>query len=162
MNKPTSSHEQQLDRAGHLLAARLDDTLPTLGADITERLRFSRERALARARRAQLQSAVASSPAWAGQAGLAVAVAGGGVAGGWGTWAGPVADPRSGGSWWTKLVSALPLLILALGFLAIQDTLTEHQIQAAAEVDAALLTDDLPPQAYSDPGFAEFLRRQER
>ncbi|MFM8636357.1 MAG: DUF3619 family protein, partial [Betaproteobacteria bacterium] len=67
-----------------------------------------------------------------------------------------------GGSWWTKLVSALPLLILALGFLAIQDTLAEHQIQAAAEVDAALLTDDLPPQAYSDPGFAEFLRRQER
>ncbi len=160
MNKPTSSHEQQLDRAGHLLAARLDDALPTLGADITERLRFSRERALARARRAQLQSAVASSPAWAGQAGLAVA--GGGVAGGWGTWAGPVADQRSGGSWWTKLVSALPLLILALGFLAIQDTLAEHQIQAAAEVDAALLTDDLPPQAYSDPGFAEFLRRQER
>ncbi|MFN5701099.1 MAG: DUF3619 family protein, partial [Betaproteobacteria bacterium] len=61
-----------------------------------------------------------------------------------------------------KLVSALPLLILTLGFLAIQDTLAEHQIQAAAEVDAALLTDDLPPQAYSDPGFAEFLRRQER
>jgi hypothetical protein len=60
------------------------------------------------------------------------------------------------------LASALPLLILALVFLAIQDTLTERQIQAAAEVDAALLADDLPPQAYSDPGFAEFLRRQER
>jgi hypothetical protein len=49
-----------------------------------------------------------------------------------------------------------------LGFVAIQDTLMEHQIQAAAEVDAALLSDDLPPQAYADPGFAEFLRRQER
>ena len=69
-----------------------------------------------------------------------------------------MADERSGGSWWTKLVSALPLLILALGFLAIQDTLTEHQIQAAAEVDAALLTDDLPPAAFTDPGFLKFLK----
>jgi hypothetical protein len=72
------------------------------------------------------------------------------------------AAPGTTGSWWTKLVSALPLLILALGFLAIQDTLAERQVRAAAEVDAALLTDDLPPQAYADPGFAEFLRRLER
>ena len=33
-----------------------------------------------------------------------------------------------------------------------------RQVVAAAEIDAALLTDDLPPDAYSDPGFAEFLR----
>jgi hypothetical protein len=25
-------------------------------------------------------------------------------------------------------------------------------------VDAALLTDDLPPSAYADPGFAQFLK----
>ena len=29
---------------------------------------------------------------------------------------------------------------------------------AAAEVDAALLADDLPPEAYTDPGFGEFLK----
>ena len=27
-----------------------------------------------------------------------------------------------------------------------------------AEVDAAILTDDLPPSAYTDPGFAQFLK----
>ena len=27
-----------------------------------------------------------------------------------------------------------------------------------AEVDAALLTDDLPPAAFSDPGFVQFLK----
>ena len=27
-----------------------------------------------------------------------------------------------------------------------------------AEVDAALLTDDLPPAAYADPGFAQYLK----
>jgi hypothetical protein len=33
-----------------------------------------------------------------------------------------------------------------------------QQIQAAAEVDAVLLADDLPPEAYADPGFGEFLK----
>ena len=27
-----------------------------------------------------------------------------------------------------------------------------------AEVDAALLTDDLPPSAYADPGFLQYLK----
>jgi hypothetical protein len=101
---------------------------------------------------------------------LALAGAGAGdgsaTATGWSAWlpgsATGLGHDTSSGPWWRKLVSALPLLILALGFVAIQDTLMEHQIQAAAEVDAALLSDDLPPQAYADPGFAEFLRRQER
>jgi len=147
------------DEVGMLLAARLNESLPSLGVDIGERLRFARERAVARARVARTQ-AFAAAPAWQGAASL-------GLAGAGGTWSAGLmmpgrSAPGSGGSWWAKLVSALPLVILALGFVAIQDTLLERQIQAAAEVDAALLADDLPPQAYSDPGFAEFLRRQER
>jgi hypothetical protein len=31
-------------------------------------------------------------------------------------------------------------------------------ILEVAEVDAALLADDLPPAAYSDPGFVQFLK----
>ncbi len=145
------------DRAGLLLAARLDQGLQDLGSDIAERLRFARERALARSR---LSRRLATAPAWAAGTGLTLAGAAGGLSGAWGGLT--PAAPSATGSWWTKLVSALPLLILALGFLAIQDTLAERQVQAAAEVDAALLTDDLPPQAYADPGFAEFLRRLER
>jgi hypothetical protein len=36
-----------------------------------------------------------------------------------------------------------------------------HNDQTAfelAEVDSALLVDDLPPQAYADPGFAHFMK----
>ena len=29
----------------------------------------------------------------------------------------------------------------------------------AAEIDALLLSDDLPPGAYADPGFVEFLKK---
>ena len=149
------------DRAGRLLAARLDDGLQELGADIGERLRFARERAVARARQSRLQAATAPGMAWAPAATMTLAAGGASMGGAFamGTGGHP---GTSGGQWWNKLVSVLPLLILALGFFAIQDTLMERQIQAAAEVDAALLADDLPPQAYSDPGFAEFLRRQER
>ena len=35
----------------------------------------------------------------------------------------------------------------------------DDQIRDAAEVDSALLADDLPPEAYSDPGFAEYLEK---
>jgi hypothetical protein len=153
---PTPTTE---DRAGLMLAAHLDQGLQDLGPDIAERLRFARERALARARLSR-RLAAAMAPAWSAGAGLALAGAGGRLSGTLGGLS--PAAPGTTGSWWTKLVSALPLLILALGFLAIQDTLAERQVRAAAEVDAALLTDDLPPQAYADPGFAEFLRRLER
>jgi hypothetical protein len=169
MNHPHTSLPLAEDRAGALLAARLDEGLQDIGPDVSERLRFARERAVARARQARLQAA-APQRGWAVSGGLALAGAGAGngsgTATGWSAWvpgsATGLGHDTSSDPWWRKLVSALPLLILALGFVAIQDTLVENQIQAAAEVDAALLADDLPPQAYSDPGFAEFLRRQER
>jgi len=34
----------------------------------------------------------------------------------------------------------------------------EMRAKEIAEVDAELLIDDLPPQAYTDPGFAQFVR----
>jgi hypothetical protein len=61
-------------------------------------------------------------------------------------------------SWWLRLASVLPLALLVVGLLLIQRTYLDQQIRAAAEIDEALLTDELPPQAYSDPGFAEFLK----
>jgi hypothetical protein len=35
---------------------------------------------------------------------------------------------------------------------------TDRRASELAEVDAALLTDDLPPSAYADPGFVQFLK----
>jgi len=148
------------------LARRLDESTADLAPDLAERLRFSRERALARARVAHAQAAPAWTAVGVGRGAQGMALAGAGAGTGWG--AGPLAgwsggsEPGTRSSWVTRLAALLPLLILGLGLLTIQDALLERQIEAAAEVDTALLADDLPPQAYSDPGFAEFLRRQER
>jgi hypothetical protein len=48
----------------------------------------------------------------------------------------------------------LPLAPLLAGLLLMQRGQVNEQIAAAAEVDTALLSDSLPPAAFSDPGFA--------
>jgi hypothetical protein len=35
---------------------------------------------------------------------------------------------------------------------------SDRRATELAEVDAALLTDELPPAAYADPGFLQFLK----
>jgi hypothetical protein len=59
---------------------------------------------------------------------------------------------------WLRLASALPLVVLVAGLVLIQQYHDREQITAAAEIDSALLADELPPAAYGDPGFSEFLR----
>ena len=61
--------------------------------------------------------------------------------------------------WWARFASFVPALALTLGLIAIDKLNLMQRIEAAAEVDAALLADGLPPAAYTDPGFAEFLRQ---
>ena len=60
-----------------------------------------------------------------------------------------------------RLASALPLVVLVAGLVLIQHHHDLEQITAAAEIDSALLADELPPAAYRDPGFSEFLRSAE-
>jgi hypothetical protein len=85
-----------------------------------------------------------------------VQVPGGPVAG----LAGGPSGLRFGGPvpWWQRAVSLLPLLVLVAGLVGIDHFTTQEQINTAADIDAALLVDDLPPEAYADPGFAEYLR----
>jgi heme exporter protein D len=126
------------------VAARLAGLLTTqsqaLPHDLSERLRFAREQALSRARQARLQTA----------SGAVVQASGGGTAalGGFGRFSG----------WWVQAASVLPLLVLVSGLLLIDRSVTREQVRAAAEIDAQWLSDTLPPTAYSDPGFAEYLR----
>lgn len=74
------------------------------------------------------------------------------------TWPGEGAGGDGGSGWWVKLGAIVPLLVLLAGLMLIQDWHGSNQVAAAAEVDASLLADDLPPSAYSDPGFVEFLK----
>lgn len=65
------------------------------------------------------------------------------------------------GQRWLTLAQARPLfaaLLLAIGLglthLYIQD---QNRIQEMATVDGDLLVDDLPPKAFTDPGFRAWL-----
>ena len=118
------------------LAARLSENTQHVGADVGERLRISRELALERARHVRA-SQNASSRSGVTAAGAAI---------------------LGGGDWWLKLGAVLPLVALLAGLVLIQQWHLDQQISAAAEIDAALLADDVPPKAYSDPGFVEFLK----
>jgi hypothetical protein len=143
---PSAEHDARVTRFGLRVAAGLTERNNALPHDVAERLRFAREQALARAAQARAASAAvgAAAPATV-QMGSTLALNGG---------------PRGAGGngLWAKLGSALPLILLLAGLLLMQQGQVNEQIAAAAEVDTALLSDSLPPAAFSDPGFAEFLR----
>jgi len=154
------------------LSARLDQGAQLVPHDISERLRVAREQAMRAAREARTAAApvVVQAPVLVGAsvAGLSGAGVGGGVGSVSGEWSESryARDTRHGRrlddnptSWGWRLASALPVVALLAGLWGIHSYYQQEQVQAATEVDMALLTDDLPPAAYSDPGFAEFLSR---
>ncbi len=156
-------------RFAQRLSARLDHGAQHLPHDITERLRVARLQALAAAQAqrglAARTAAEAKAVTLTAPAGLTLAGAGSGAAPGsvhvphgHRSRRGSAADPQDDTpSWALKLASFLPLLALLAGLWGIHQWAHREQVQAAAEVDTALLTDDLPPAAYADPGFEEYL-----
>jgi hypothetical protein len=121
------------DSFGRLVAARLSEGSRELPHDLGERLRVARAQAVAARKQApQLRT----SPA---------VMQSGHVA-------------TMGGGWWTRIGSVVPLVALVAGLFAISAMQDEDRASELAEVDSALLTDDLPPAAYTDPGFAQFLK----
>jgi hypothetical protein len=62
------------------------------------------------------------------------------------------------GNWWRALVSAVPVAALLVGLFFVNMAQDQTVAAEIAEVDAALLTDDLPPSAYADPGFLQFIK----
>ncbi|TFZ04720.1 DUF3619 family protein [Ramlibacter rhizophilus] len=128
------------DALGRSLAARLSAGTEALPHDVRERLRAAREQALAR-RREVLASALP----------VRQARAAGGITG---------LGARALGLW-GGVATALSGVALVSGLVAIHFLHNETRARQIAEVDAALLTDDLPPAAYADPGFLAFLRRND-
>lgn len=131
------SLENQL---GRRIAAHLDQGTREVPHDISERLRIARAQALSKRRvlKPQLASEVSNM--------------------------GNVAALQLGGEHfniWNRIASVFPLLALLVGLLVINVIQDERRAHEIAEVDAELLTDELPPDAYTDPGFAQYLRAQQ-
>ena len=119
------------------IAARLSERAENVAPEIGERLRFAREKAVETGRLARSANEVH---------GVGHNAQGSAILG------------FSRSRWWLGIASALPLAALIGGLVLIQDWQTRSQISVAAEVDAALLGDDLPINAYRDAGFVEYLK----
>jgi hypothetical protein len=59
---------------------------------------------------------------------------------------------------WRRLASVLPLIVLLFGLASIHVFQNEFRTAELASLDTEILTDDLPPSAYTDPGFLVFLK----
>ncbi len=131
--------EQEIDHWGQYFSAQLNLATPGLPHDITERLRFARQLALAQ-RKPLVQTRLAKNAQLNNNGSL-------------------TAPADEGLNLWSILASALPLLALVFGLMAIQWIQQDNVTSELAAIDAALLTDELPPDAYTDAGFAQFLKQ---
>ncbi len=122
-------------RFGYAVGARLSEASEQLPPDITQALARMRAEAVARRRE--------PAPAWL-QRGPAAVLGG-----------------RRGESpaWRARLGLALALPTLLFGLYALQHFQQERFVHRIADIDTALLLDELPPQAYADPGFRHYLRQ---
>lgn len=134
-NTPSYQAELRRDRYGLRVAALLSQGGTELPYEVAERLRAARTRALAQRKK------VRTAPAILGAGGAATL---------------SFDDERPGLLAW--IGSVLPLVVLATGLVTITAMQNEERARDVAELDAAILTDDLPPAAYADPGFVQFLK----
>jgi hypothetical protein len=128
------------DEFGLRIAAHLNSASLELPHDISERLRAARTRAVAA--RLKPQTRLQTSTAAIHQNGAALLNFGG----------------DEGLNIWSRLASLLPLIALIAGLALIQNIMDDDRANELAEIDSALLVDDLPPAAYADPGFLQFLK----
>lgn len=126
------------DRFARKTVSYLSASTADMPHDISERLRSARVQAvslrkIAKLRTAENMTALGSSAAL--------------------SW--PSSD---GWNWWSRVGSVVPLIALVVGLLAINSFQSDNRTEELAEVDSALLTDELPPAAFADPGFNQFLK----
>jgi Protein of unknown function (DUF3619) len=125
------------DAFARKVVSRLSTAADDLPHDISERLKVARTQALAKRR--VVKTVVAHEVSVSGN----TLVLNGGT-------------DRQG--LWGWLGSVLPLVALVAGLLTIAVIQDDMRASEIAAVDAELLTDVLPPAAYTDPGFLQFLR----
>lgn len=146
MTRPPSSLTPAFaqEAVARRITARLSAGIDELPYDIAERLRAARVQAVARRKQqTQAQTRKAEQPAIVGHGGAAV-LGGGGF---------------GEGNWLSRLLaSTVPLVALLAGLVVISAMQDEDRLQEIADVDSALLADDLPPAAYTDAGFLQFLK----
>ena len=140
MNSTVTRRAAELERLEARLGLRLGALLNEQAArtphDVSERLRVAREQALTHARASRLLTASADTVVGNGRSATLGRLPG----------------------WLFRFASVMPLVVLVAGMVLIDEWHDRAQIEAAADVDVNLLADELPPDAYSDAGFVEYLK----
>jgi hypothetical protein len=137
INSPQKRVSVLQDRFGLKTASYLSAGTADLPRDVSERLRAARAQAVS-------QRKIAKNPVL-----TPVAATSGNTTLAWGG--------DEGLGWWGRIGAVMPLIALVAGLLVINSFQSDNRAQELAEVDAALLTDALPPEAFADPGFVQFL-----
>ena len=138
---PNPMQEQAIDRIARQITARLSEGEALLPYEVTERLRASREQAVSVRRREASVLQHQGSAASSAQGGTLT-----------------LGNPEESSGWWRTLVSALPVFALIAGLVIYNSDTEQSILSEVTAVDTALLTDDLPPAAYADPGFIQYLK----
>ena len=126
-------NQAQIDQFGQASAALLRKA--TLPPEIKDRLYAARLKAIALQKP---EKVLAQKPALASTSG---------------SW-----SSGSSSGVWDTIGWLAPLAVLVFGLIGIAQWQDDSRIKDIAEVDAALLTDDVPPDAYADKGFMAFLK----
>jgi hypothetical protein len=76
----------------------------------------------------------------------------------------PRFDVRSmfSAQWMTRAAVAAPLLAMVFGLAGVYQVEREQRMAELADLDAAVLSDDLPLTAYTDHGFNAYLAQQQQ
>ncbi|PCE24942.1 hypothetical protein BWP39_10475 [Paraburkholderia acidicola] len=119
----------------------LDESAASISPATVDRLALARRTALAR-RKPEPIAAPVFVPAFAGVPS-----------------AGPVSDPQRRPSRLRRFALAWPLVALVVGLVAIGYWEDQQRTAELADIDAAMLSDDLPLNAYLDHGFNAYLSR---
>jgi hypothetical protein len=139
-NQSTTSLDEQA--FAYNVRRALDERVDNLPDATAERLQAARKLAIARKKPESAVYAVAPQRRFAH--------AGGGSSGN------PFSDSLS---WMTRVGIIIPLIVLVVGAFGIYQYEEERRIDELAELDAAVLSDELPLNAYLDHGFDAYLNK---
>lgn len=73
---------------------------------------------------------------------------------------GPPVESGWGSAWLRSAAWVVPVLAIAIGFIAISDWQKEREIAHIAALDFAVLLDDGPLETYADRGFGVLLQAE--
>ena len=145
-NQQTRHDDVLQNRFGLRVAARLSAATEDIDHDIQQRLKAARARALESRKKPVAATQHTILPI------RNVFVRGQGMA--------PKSTTDDTLGFWGRLASAALVVVLAAGLVTINIWQEDGRTTEIADLDADLLTDDLPPRAYADPGFLQFLKDQ--